>query len=174
MFELYSLQARLTTPQFKEFREKTGAFMRGKLDAEELHAACCSLGLATEVPHMMALCPSEELHSKMMCVHTTYVESRRNMADSASSSHDWVPPEALAAATSASSGLVSWTCKLCTLINAPSAQNCSMCGTPMMVSAAMAAEERKGEKKGGKKKGSKLSLHELNAVHPQNIWTQRK
>ena len=161
----------MSKADFKRFHEQTGAFMRGALPAADLHALCASLGLATEVPRMMALCPSEALRAEMLRVHEAYVRARGSGGSEAS--QQWVPPEALEAATSAAAAAASWACVLCTLINAPAAENCSACGTSRMVSAALRADEGGGGKK-SKKKGTKMSLQEMHQVHPQNSWTQRR
>lgn len=105
---------------------------------------------------------------------------------SARPSDEWVPPEAVRAATAAAAGRSSWTCAVCTLRNAPGADNCQACNTSRMVAAAMSAAEDAQESvaagaraavqsgKKGKKKGARVSIHDLNAVHPQNVWTQQR
>lgn len=112
--------------RFAEFRRQSAAWVKGELSSQAYHAAVASLGLASVVPELASTCPDEAKREELLAVHVAA------FSDSAPSgaSGSWMPPEAAAAGAAHAAGNSSWSCGVCTLVNAPAAVTCEACGHP--------------------------------------------
>uniref|UniRef100_A0A7S3QSY8 RanBP2-type domain-containing protein n=1 Tax=Dunaliella tertiolecta TaxID=3047 RepID=A0A7S3QSY8_DUNTE len=110
--------------QFSRFKAESGLFMRGELSPEQYHSSIVALGLLPVVSELAALCPGTEQRSELLRAHREYLASPA--ANNAGPG--WVPPEAAAAMAAEAESRASWSCKRCTLVNAPEVAACEMCG----------------------------------------------
>lgn len=74
------MQAKLTSKQFKRFKEQSTAWQRGEVSAQAYHAELVQLGLVSQVSALMSICPDAERRSELLAQHTHYVESGANFA----------------------------------------------------------------------------------------------
>lgn len=118
--------------RFSSFRDDSSKFLRGDLDAKAYHSLLVSHGLVNLAADLASLCPDTTRRQELTLAHSSFL----TLAASSSSSttrKSWVPPEA-AAAMKAELDIKtkinsSWTCGICTLVNAPGISRCEACGS---------------------------------------------
>lgn len=63
------VRRQLSAEAFADFREQSGAFMRGALTAGKLHRRVAALGAAAVVPQLAALCPDADKRTQLLEAH---------------------------------------------------------------------------------------------------------
>jgi hypothetical protein len=86
-----------------------------------------ALGLLPIVADLAALCPDPTKRSALLATHRAFLSSAA-ATDQARLGRGWLPPEAGLVAASRAEQQASWSCERCTLMNAPAAARCEVCG----------------------------------------------
>jgi hypothetical protein len=128
-------KAQLSDADFAAFRQRSGAFVQGSVDAGSYHKQVVALGLLGLVPELAALCPDPAKRAALLEAHRQHLQAGSGAAPAAQgkgggSLKGWVPPEAALAALAEAERRGSWACDRCTLINAPSSRACEVCSAP--------------------------------------------
>ena len=69
------MQAKLSPSQFRTFKACSADLASGNISPKSFHAAIVKLGLATSVPQLMALCPSDIRRKQVLDAHDQYIAS---------------------------------------------------------------------------------------------------
>ncbi|GFH29785.1 uncharacterized protein HaLaN_28507, partial [Haematococcus lacustris] len=136
------IQAQLADDSlFASFKAESSAFMRGGVSASTYHDRLLDLGLLGLTAELATLCPLPERRDALLAAHKEYLASPLANAARPDSVKGWVPPEAALAAAQAVTASASWKCPRCTLVNAPGAASCEVCGAPCSRQAAQQPAE---------------------------------
>ena len=117
------IKNRLTASQFENFKSLSSSWLKGNTDSQTYHQSIGNLGLAGVVPDLAATCPDGIRREELLTIH-------KNAFSSGEHAKGWVPPEAAEAAVRHAESNSSWSCSVCTLLNAPGARTCEACGQP--------------------------------------------
>lgn len=110
--------------KFDVFRKDSADWLNNKLSSEQYHLSIIELGLASLVPELAATCPDETRRRSLLDAHS----SAFNDSNPINNLGSWVPPEVAALQSKAAASNSSWTCSMCTLVNAPGCKLCEACG----------------------------------------------